>query len=94
MEIWGLSVSPDLDTLTYALAGRLDVARGWGLAGETFRCLEAMVDLGGETWFNLGDRDLATHLVRTRLLRDGHAPLRGDRRASPAGSGSGRASCR
>ena len=83
-EIWGLSVSPDLDTLTYALAGRLDIARGWGLAGETFRCLDAMVDLGGETWFNLGDRDLATHLARTRLLREGHAPLRGDRGPRPA----------
>jgi LPPG:FO 2-phospho-L-lactate transferase len=74
VEIWGLHVSPDLDTLAYALAGRLDLARGWGLSGETFRCLEAMVDLGAETWFNLGDRDLATHLVRTRMLRDG-APL-------------------
>ena len=73
-EIWGLHVSPDLDTVTYALAGRLDVARGWGLAGETFRCLEAMGDLGAETWFNLGDRDLATHVHRTRALRAG-APL-------------------
>jgi LPPG:FO 2-phospho-L-lactate transferase len=71
VEIWGLHVSPDLDTLAYALSGRLDVARGWGLAGETFRCLEAMADLAGETWFNLGDRDLATHLVRTRLLHEG-----------------------
>src|SRR5262245_842900 len=71
VEIWGLSVSPDLDTLTYALAGRLDVARGWGRSGETFRCLEAMVDYGAETWFNLGDRDLATHLTRSRLLRSG-----------------------
>ena len=70
-EIWGLHVSPDLDTLTYALAGRLDVARGWGLAGETFRCLQAMAELGGPTWFNLGDRDLATHLVRTQALRAG-----------------------
>jgi LPPG:FO 2-phospho-L-lactate transferase len=70
-EIWGLHVSPDLDTVTYALAGRLDAARGWGLAGETFRCLEAMGDLGGETWFNLGDRDLATHVWRTRALREG-----------------------
>src|SRR6266481_2424545 len=68
-EIWGLHVSPDLDTVMYALAGRLDAARGWGLAGETFRCLEAMGDLGAETWFNLGDRDLATHLYRTRALR-------------------------
>jgi len=70
-EIWGLHVSPDLDTVTYALAGRLDAGRGWGLAGETFRCLEAMGDLGAETWFNLGDRDLATHLYRTRSLREG-----------------------
>src|SRR5256884_2708427 len=69
--VWGLHVSPDLDTVTYALAGRLDVERGWGLAGETFRCLEAMGDLGAETWFSLGDRDLATHLFRTRALRAG-----------------------
>src|SRR5882672_12432296 len=72
-EIWGLHVSPDLDTVTYALAGKLDVARGWGLADETFQCLQAMATYGGDTWFNLGDRDLATHLVRTRALRD--APL-------------------
>ncbi|HEV8472115.1 MAG TPA: 2-phospho-L-lactate transferase [Methylomirabilota bacterium] len=72
-EVWGLHVSPDLDTVTYALGGALDVARGWGLAGETFHCLDAMATLGGETWFNLGDRDLATHLVRTRALRAGQA---------------------
>ncbi|OGL01833.1 MAG: hypothetical protein A3D33_01620 [Candidatus Rokubacteria bacterium RIFCSPHIGHO2_02_FULL_73_26] len=70
-EVWGLHVSPDLDTLTYALAGRLDGARGWGLADETFRCLEGMAELGAETWFNLGDRDLATHIHRTRALRAG-----------------------
>jgi len=73
-DIWGLHVSPDLDSVTYALAGRLDLERGWGLAGETFRCLEAMAGLGEDTWFNLGDRDLATHLYRTRRLREG-APL-------------------
>jgi LPPG:FO 2-phospho-L-lactate transferase len=72
-EVWGLHVSPDLDTVAYALGGRLDVARGWGLADETFRCLEAMTALGEPTWFNLGDRDLATHLVRTRALRAGDA---------------------
>jgi LPPG:FO 2-phospho-L-lactate transferase len=71
-DIWGLHVSPDLDTVTYALAGRLDVGRGWGLHGESFRCLEAMADLGAQTWFSLGDRDLATHLTRTQSLRDGH----------------------
>jgi LPPG:FO 2-phospho-L-lactate transferase len=70
-EVWGLHVSPDLDTVTYALAGRLDVARGWGLADESFHCLDAMAALGGDTWFNLGDRDLATHLLRTRALRAG-----------------------
>ena len=70
-EIWGLHVSPDLDTVMYALAGRLDVERGWGLAGETFECLRGMATYGADTWFNLGDRDLATHLTRTRALRDG-----------------------
>ena len=70
-EVWGLHVSPDLDTVTYALSGRLDTARGWGLADESFHCLDAMAALGGDTWFNLGDRDLATHLSRTRALRAG-----------------------
>ena len=72
-EVWGLHVSPDLDTVTYALAGVLDVARGWGRADETFRALEAMAALGGPTWFSLGDRDLATHLARTAALREGQA---------------------
>lgn len=71
-QVWGLHVSPDLDTVMYALAGRLDVTRGWGLADESFHCLDAMGGLGGDTWFNLGDRDLATHLVRTQALRAGH----------------------
>jgi LPPG:FO 2-phospho-L-lactate transferase len=70
-EVWGLHVSPDLDTATYALAGLLDVERGWGLAGETFECLRGMANHGADTWFNLGDRDLATHLTRTRALREG-----------------------
>ena len=70
-EVWGLHISPDLDTVTYALAGMLDVERGWGLGGETFNCLAAMATHGADTWFNLGDRDLATHLTRTRALRDG-----------------------
>lgn len=72
-EVWGLHVSPDLDTVAYALSGRLDLQRGWGLAGETFRCLGAMATLGEETWFGLGDADLATHLFRTRALRAGTA---------------------
>jgi LPPG:FO 2-phospho-L-lactate transferase len=70
-EVWGLHVSPDLDSVMYALAGVLDVSRGWGRADETFRCLAAMAALGAPTWFALGDRDLATHLVRTRALRGG-----------------------
>ena len=70
-EVWGLHVSPDLDTVTYALAGLLDVSRGWGRADETFACRDAMGVLGGPTWFSLGDRDLATHLVRTAALQGG-----------------------
>lgn len=69
--IWGLHVSPDLDTVCYTLGGLIDEGRGWGLRGETFRTLSEMVRFGEPTWFNLGDRDLATHLHRTRLLRDG-----------------------
>jgi LPPG:FO 2-phospho-L-lactate transferase len=72
-EIWGLHVSPDLDTVMYALSGTLDAERGWGLAGETFQCLAAMAAYGAETWFNLGDRDLATHLMRTAALREGRS---------------------
>src|SRR3989442_6632559 len=73
-EIWGLHVSPDLDTVMYALAGRLDAMRGWGVADDTFRCLEAIGDLGAQTWFNLSDRDLARHLYRTRALGAGTPP--------------------
>jgi LPPG:FO 2-phospho-L-lactate transferase len=69
--IWGLHVSPDLDTVTYALAGLLDEAKGWGVRGDSFHCLAAMAALGQETWFNLGDRDLATHLFRTERLGSG-----------------------
>ncbi len=71
LECWGLHVSPDLDSVTYALADLLDPVKGWGVRDDTFRCQEAMAHLGGDTWFSLGDRDLATHLVRTALLRGG-----------------------
>ncbi|UGS34905.1 2-phospho-L-lactate transferase [Capillimicrobium parvum] len=72
-DIWhrGLRICPDLDTTLYALSDRQDVERGWGLRDETFRCMEELRALGEEVWFNLGDRDLATHLLRTELLRDG-----------------------
>ena len=69
----GLHVSPDLDTVTYTLAGRENPDAGWGLAGETWRAMAALEELGGETWFRLGDRDLATHLERTRRLRAGES---------------------
>jgi LPPG:FO 2-phospho-L-lactate transferase len=71
VEILGLHVSPDLDTVLYTLAGLLDEERGWGVRDETTNALASAGRLGGETWFTLGDRDLGLHLVRTRLLRDG-----------------------
>ena len=70
-EMHGLHVSPDLDTVTYTLAGLNDDERGWGLAGETWAAMDALERLGGDAWFRLGDRDLATHLYRTDRLRQG-----------------------
>src|SRR5260370_25203888 len=70
-EIHGLHISPDLDTVTYTLAGLADPKRGWGTRGDSFRCLEALGRLGAETWFQLGDGDLAVHLYRTERLRQG-----------------------
>lgn len=70
-EMHGLHISPDLDTVTYTLAGLSDPQRGWGIHGDTFRCLESLGNLGADTWFQLGDRDLATHLYRTERLRQG-----------------------
>ncbi|HVC71410.1 MAG TPA: 2-phospho-L-lactate transferase [Acidimicrobiales bacterium] len=67
----GLLICPDLDTVTYTLAGMHDDERGWGLAGETWAAMEALERLGGESWFRLGDRDLATHLYRTQRLSQG-----------------------
>ena len=72
-EIWGLHVSPDLDTVAYTLAGRIDERKGWGVRDETFHALEHMAVFGEPTWFTLGDRDLATHLHRTSLLRQGRS---------------------
>jgi LPPG:FO 2-phospho-L-lactate transferase len=71
VEILGLRVSPDLDTVLYTLAGLLDEERGWGVRDETTNALQVAERLGAESWFTLGDRDIGLHLVRTRLLRDG-----------------------
>lgn len=70
-EFFGLHVSPDLDTITYTLAGAIDQTKGWGLPDETFCCLEALSRYYPDTWFGLGDRDFATHLFRTQQLRQG-----------------------
>ena len=67
----GLHISPDLDTMLYTLAGLANPETGWGLAGDTFQGLAMLGRYGAETWFNLGDRDLATHIRRTQLLREG-----------------------
>jgi LPPG:FO 2-phospho-L-lactate transferase len=71
VEVLGLHVSPDLDSVLYALAGLHDEERGWGRAGETWRALESAAAWGGEAWFRLGDLDLGLHLVRTQALRAG-----------------------
>jgi LPPG:FO 2-phospho-L-lactate transferase len=71
LEAFGLRICPDLDTITYTLAGLSNRTWGWGLEGDTFRCLEALGRFGANTWFGLGDQDLATHLWRTSLLNRG-----------------------
>ena len=70
-EFFGLRVSPDIDIVIYTLAGAVDAEKGWGLAGETYHALDALARFGYETWFHLGDGDLATLAHRTQLLRAG-----------------------
>lgn len=70
-NIHGLHVSPDLDIVAYTLTGLVDPGKGWGFRGDTFRCQALLKKYGFETWFNLGDRDLATHIYRTAQLREG-----------------------
>lgn len=72
-EHWGLQICPDLDTVVYTLGDHADQDRGWGRRDETWACRDAMGLLQGPTWFNLGDRDLATHLLRTQQLRAGRS---------------------
>lgn len=71
VEMHGLHISPDLDTITYTLAGAVNPDTGWGLAGETWSAMDSLQRYGGNTWFRLGDRDLGTHLYRTQRLREG-----------------------
>ena len=71
LQWWGLYVSPDLDSITYALAGLLSQERGWGVKGDTFFCLQAMGELAEPTWFHVGDRDLAVHLLRSKYAGRG-----------------------
>ncbi len=68
---WGLHVCPDLDSITYVMAGLLSKERGWGVKGDTFFCMQAMGELGQPVWFHVGDRDLAVHLLRSQLLSQG-----------------------
>jgi LPPG:FO 2-phospho-L-lactate transferase len=70
-DLHGLHISPDLDTVLYTLADAINPDTGWGLSGETWRVMESLRRLGGVTWFNLGDQDLATHLYRTQRLSEG-----------------------
>jgi len=71
IELYGLHISPDLDIVMYTLVGIVDEEKGWGIKGDTFHCLEMLQKYGYETWFKLGDRDLATHIHRTCLLKSG-----------------------
>ncbi|NIR87700.1 2-phospho-L-lactate transferase, partial [Candidatus Bathyarchaeota archaeon] len=71
IQLYGLHISPDLDIIMYTLAGIVDEKKGWGIRGDTFHCLEFLQKYGCETWFKLGDRDLATHIHRTSLLKSG-----------------------
>lgn len=71
LRLHGLRICPDIDTTVYALSGRQDPERGWGLRDESFRCWSTLSELGGKSWFRLGDLDLATHLYRTGLLAEG-----------------------
>jgi LPPG:FO 2-phospho-L-lactate transferase len=71
IELFGLHISPDVDIVAYTLACIVDDSKGWGIKGDTFQCLKILKKLGQDTWFNLGDRDLATHIYRTNRLKQG-----------------------
>jgi len=72
IELYGLHISPDLDIIMYTLAGIIDDVKGWGIKGDTFHFLKMLENYGEEIWFHTGDKDLATHLIRTKLMREGY----------------------
>lgn len=76
-NIWlmGLYICPDIDTMVYGLSGYLDIDKGWGVKEDSYNFLEQLKILGQETWFRIGDKDLATHVMRTKMLKDGHSLL-------------------
>lgn len=74
IEMHGLRISPDVDIVTYTLAGLVDTEKGWGFAGDTFHCMQLLGKYGLPAWFNLGDRDLGTHIFRTQALRQNRRP--------------------
>jgi LPPG:FO 2-phospho-L-lactate transferase len=71
IELFGLHISPDIDIVAYTLAGIVDEEKGWGIRGDTFQCLDMLKQQGLDTWFGLGDKDLATHIYRTNRLNQG-----------------------
>ena len=71
IEMFGFHISPDIDIVAYTLAGIVDEEKGWGIRGDTFQCFDMLKKHGQDTWFNLGDRDLATHIYRTNRIRQG-----------------------
>ncbi len=73
IELYGLHISPDIDIVAYTLSGLVDEERGWGIRGDTFECLAMLQRYGEATWFNLGDRDLGTHILRTQRRRMGQS---------------------
>ena len=93
IELHGLHISPDLDTITYTLSGVANPTTGWGLTGDSFRAMQALERFGAITWFRLGDADLATHLYRTGRMREGATLSEVTAEISPRG-GSGSACSR
>jgi LPPG:FO 2-phospho-L-lactate transferase len=71
--LYGMYLCPDIDTIIYGLAGLLDRKRGWGIKGDSFQCLSQMRKIGIPTWFGLGDKDLAMHILRTSMMKDGRS---------------------